>query len=356
VFGSRLFLGLWVNSGFLNKKASWFGVKKSAIKDIAENYDTLDLPTRWDRYDFVKVRKLFFVISGALIALGLVLILLFRLNLSIDFSSGTRIEVLSDKSLTTEQVDAAFEKQGIEIDDITLSGENNEIASARMKGVLSKDEIAELKSAFHDEFGSDPSVSTVSPTVGKELAKNGVIALIIASIGIIIYVTLRFEFAMAVAAIASLLHDAFFMVAFFSITRLEVDLTFIAAVLTIIGYSINDTIVTFDRMRENLQKKKRLKTFEDIADVVNVSVRQTLTRSVNTVFTVLITVVAMIIFGSESIRNFNIALLVGLITGVYSSIFIATNLWVVLKAKELKKKGTIKTVKEKKKYSDEPQV
>lgn len=356
VFGSRLLLGLWVNSGFLNKKASWFGVKKSAIKDIAENYDTLDLPTRWDRYDFVKVRRLFFIISGALIALGLVLILVFRLNLSIDFSSGTRIEVLSDKSLTAEQVEAAFEKQNIEVDDITLSGENNEMASARMKGVLSKDEIADLKSAFHDEFGSDPSVSTVSPTVGKELAKNGVIALIIASIGIIIYVTLRFEFAMAVAAIASLLHDAFFMVAFFSITRLEVDLTFIAAVLTIIGYSINDTIVTFDRMRENLQKKKRLKTFEDIADVVNVSVRQTLTRSVNTVLTVLITVVAMILFGSESIRNFNIALFVGLITGVYSSIFIATNLWVVLKAKELKKKGTIKTVKEKKKYSDEPQV
>lgn len=356
VFGSRLFLGLWVNSGFLNKKAGWFGVKKSAIKDIAENYDTLDLPTRWDRFDFVKVRRLFFIISGVLLALGLVLILVFRLNLSIDFSSGTRIEVLSDKSLTAEQVEAAFEKQDIEIDDITLSGENNEVASARLKGVLSKDEIADLKSAFHDEFGSDPSVSTVSPTVGKELAKNGVIALIIASIGIIIYVTLRFEFAMAVAAIASLLHDAFFMVAFFSITRLEVDLTFIAAVLTIIGYSINDTIVTFDRMRENLQKKKRLKTFEDIADVVNVSVRQTLTRSVNTVLTVLITVVAMIVFGSESIRNFNIALLVGLVTGVYSSIFIATNLWVVLKAKELKKKGTIKTVKEKKKYSDEPQV
>jgi protein-export membrane protein SecD/preprotein translocase SecF subunit len=356
VFGSRLLLGLWVNSGFLNKKAGWFGVKKSAIKDISENFDTLDLPTRWDRYDFVKVRKLFFIVSGVLIALGLVLILVFRLHLSIDFSSGTRIEVLSNKPLTTEMVEAAFDKQGIKIDDMTLSGENNEVASARMIGVLSKDEIAKLKSAFHDEFGTDPSVSTVSPTVGKELAKNGIIALIIASIGIIIYVTVRFEFAMAVAAIASLLHDAFFMVAFFSITRLEVDLTFIAAVLTIIGYSINDTIVTFDRMRENLTKKKRLKTFEDIADVVNVSVRQTLTRSVNTVLTVLITVVAMIIFGSESIRNFNIALLVGLITGVYSSIFIATNLWVVLKARELKKKGTIKTGKEKRKYSDEPQV
>jgi protein-export membrane protein SecD/preprotein translocase SecF subunit len=356
VFGSRLLLGMWVNSGFLNKKAGWFAVKKSAIKDIAENYDTLDLPTRWDRYDFVKVRKLFFVISGALIAIGLVLILIFRLNLSIDFSNGTRIEVLSDKPLTTERVAEAFDKLNISVDDITLSGENNEVASARTKDVLSKDEVLELKTTFHDEFGSDPSVSTVSPTIGKELAKNGIIALIIASIGIIIYVTVRFEFAMAVAAIASLLHDAFFMVAFFSITRLEVDLTFIAAVLTIIGYSINDTIVTFDRMRENLHKKKRLKTFEDIADVVNISVRQTLTRSVNTVLTVLITVVAMIIFGSESIRNFNIALLVGLITGVYSSIFIATNLWAVLKAKELKKKGTIKTVKEKRKYSDEPQV
>lgn len=356
VFGTRLFLGMWVNSGFLNKKAGWFGVKKSAIKDIAENYDTLDLPTRWDRFDFVKVRKLFFVISGVLITIGLVLLLVFRLNLSIDFSSGTRIEVLSNKPLTTEKVENAFEKIDIDTDDITISGDNNEIASARLKGVLSKDEIAELKSTFHKEFGAEPSVSTVSPTVGKELAKKGIIALIIASIGIIIYVTVRFEFAMAVAAIASLLHDAFFMIAFFSITRLEVDLTFIAAVLTIVGYSINDTIVTFDRMRENLQKKKRLKTFDDIADVVNISVRQTLTRSVNTVLTVLITVVAMILFGSESILNFNIALLVGLITGVYSSIFIATNLWVVLKAKELKKKGTIKTVKEKKKYSDEPQV
>lgn len=356
VFGSRLLLSLWVNSGFLNKKPGWFAVKKSAIKDIAGNYDTLDLPTRWDRLDFVKVRKMFFVVSGVLIAAGLVILIIFRLNLSIDFSSGTRIEVLSDKPLTTEKVESAFDKLDIVTDDIMISGENKEIASARLKGVLSKDEIAELKSALHQEFGSDPNVSTVSPTVGKELAKNAIIALLIASVGIIIYVTVRFEFAMAVGAIVSLLHDAFFMVAFFSITRLEVDLTFIAAVLTIVGYSINDTIVTFDRMRENLQKKKRLKTFDDIADVVNVSVRQTLTRSVNTVFTVLITVVAMIIFGSESIRNFNIALLVGLITGVYSSIFIATNLWVVIKAKELKKKGTIKTVKEKRKYSDEPQV
>ncbi|MEH7273634.1 protein translocase subunit SecDF [Neobacillus vireti] len=356
VYGSRLLLGLWVNSGFLNKRIGWFSVKKSAVKDIKQNFDTIDLPTRWDRFDFVKYRKLFFMISGALLAVGLVLILIFRLNLSIDFSSGTRIDVSSDAPLTTEQVESAFAKLDLETEGIVISGDNKDRASTRLVGVLSKDEIAELKAEFHKEFGADPNVSTVSPTVGKELAKNGVIALIIASIGIIIYVTIRFEFAMAVAAIASLLHDAFFMFAFFSFTRLEVDLTFIAAVLTIIGYSINDTIVTFDRMRENLNKKKRLKTFDDIAEVVNVSVRQTLTRSFNTVLTVTFTVVALVIFGNESIQNFSIALLVGLISGVYSSVFIATNLWVVIKAKELKKKGTIKTVKEKRVYSDEPQV
>ncbi|MDQ1144906.1 protein-export membrane protein SecD/preprotein translocase SecF subunit [Bacillus sp. SORGH_AS 510] len=356
VYGSRLLLGLWVHSGIFNKKPSWFGVKPSNIKNIAENFDTLDLPTRFDKIDFVKNRKKFFILSGVLIAAGIIILFAFRLNLSIDFSSGTRVEVLSDKPLTVEKVQGAFEKHNLNPDDIVISGDKKEIGAARMIGVLSKDEIAKLKSDFKKEFGSEPNVSTVSPTVGKELAKNAFIALLIASLGIILYVSIRFELAMAIAAIASLLHDAFFMVAFFSITRLEVDLTFIAAVLTIVGYSINDTIVTFDRMRENMHKKKRLKTFEDIADVVNVSIRQTLTRSVNTVMTVLITVVAMMIFGGESIRNFNIALFVGLIVGVYSSIFVAASLWVVFKARELNKKGVIKTVKEKRKYSDQPQV
>src|SRR5690606_26911703 len=120
---------------------------------------------------------------------------------------------------------------------------------------------------------------------------------------------------------------------------LEVDLTFIAAVLTIVGYSINDTIVTFDRIRENMRAKKRLKTEQDIADIVNTGLRQTLTRSINTVLTVIVTVLALVIFGSESIRNFSFALLVGLLAGTYSSIFISAQIWYDLKVKELKKKG-----------------
>lgn len=356
VYGSRLFLGLWVKSGLLKNKLSWFGVRKSDTHELSENVDTLDLPTRFDKLDFVKHRKKFFGISGTLLIAGLIVLMVLRLNLAIDFTSGTRVEVLSDKTLTTEEVKEAFKKHDLETDTVVLSGEKQNIASARFVGVMSKDEIAKLKADFKQDFGSEPNVSTVSPTIGKELAKNAFIALILASVGIVIYVSFRFEMAMAIAAIVSLLHDAFFMVAFFSLTRLEVDLTFIAAVLTVVGYSINDTIVTFDRMRENLRKKKRLKTNEDIADVINTGTRQTLTRSVNTVLTVLVTVLALIIFGSEAIRNFSIALFVGLIVGVYSSICIAGPLWYVLKTRELKKKGVIKTVKEKKKYSDQPQV
>ncbi|MGG1677544.1 protein translocase subunit SecDF [Neobacillus sp. NRS-1170] len=356
VYGARLLLGLWVNSGLLKDKPGWFAVRQSQIRSLTENIDTVNLPTRFDKIDFVKLRKPIFAISGVLLVAGIIILAIFRMNLGIDFSSGTRVEVQSNTPLTTEKVEAAFTKHHLTPDDIVISGEKKQIGAVRMLGVLSKNEIADLKADFKKQFGFEPNVSTVSPTVGKELAKNAFFAILFASIGIILYVSVRFEAYMAIAAIAAILHDAFFMIAIFSITRLEVDLTFIAAVLTIIGYSNHDTIVTFDRIRENMRKKKRLKTVEDIAEVVNVSIRQTLTRSINTVLTVLITVVCLMIFGSPSILNFSIALFVGLIVGVYSSVFIAGSLWYVLKCKELKKKGVIKTVKEKRKYSDQPQV
>lgn len=356
VYGSRLFLGLWVNSNLFNKRPGWFGVNKKDIHDIAENLDTHDLKTKFDKFDFVKSRKKFYGLSIVLMALGIVAVSVFGLNLGIDFSKGTRIEVLSKESLSKAEVKSELAKLNINTDDIVISGTNKEIGVARLKEVLTKDEIANLKTHLHKQFGADPSVSTVSPTVGKELAKNAMIALVIASIGIIIYVTIRFEMKMAIPAVVSLLHDAFLIVALFSITRLEVDITFIAAVLTVVGYSINDTIVTFDRMRENMQKKKRLKSVEDIHDVVNTALRQVMGRSINTVLTVIIAILGLLIFGSESIRNFSIALLIGTVAGVYSSIFLAAQLWGDWKVKELKEKGVIKTEKEKRKISDEPQV
>ncbi|UZD45532.1 protein translocase subunit SecDF [Peribacillus frigoritolerans] len=351
VYGTRLFMSLWVNSGFLDKRTGWFGVKKKHIHDLSEKMDLMSLPTRFDKIDFVKHRKVFYGISIGVTIIGIIFLLVFRLNLGIDFTSGTRIEIASKDVLTTQQVKTEMEKVGIDKDDIKdvrLAGQDNKNAVVRTVGVLDKQEIAELKDHFKKDHGAEPNVSTVSPTVGKELAKNAMFALAIASIGIILYVSIRFEWRMAVPAVVALIHDAFFIITIFSLLRLEVDITFIAAVLTIVGYSINDTIVTFDRIRENLRFSRKIKTVEELENIVNISIRQTLTRSINTVLTVLITVIALMIFGSEAIRNFSIALFIGLICGVYSSLLIASQFWLDLKIRELKKKGPLNTAKEKK--------
>ncbi|WP_246940743.1 protein translocase subunit SecDF [Bacillus pinisoli] len=348
IYGTRLFLGLWVNSRFLNKKVGYFGVKESDIQNIETGDTDYYITTKYDRFDFVKHRKKYFMFSGAMIVIGTILLLTMKLNLGIDFASGTRVEILSNSSLTTEEIQSEIDELnlGIEPRDITLSGNNNEIGVTRFIGVLEEGQIADLKDHFKEKYGSEPNVSTVSPTVGKELAKNAFISVMIASIGIIIYVTIRFEIYMAIAAIVALLHDAFFIIAFFSLLRLEVDLTFIAAVLTIVGYSINDTIVTFDRIREILKiRGKKVKNFDDLASVVNDSLRQTLGRSVSTVFTVVIVTVALLLLGSESITNFSLALLVGLVAGTYSSLFIASQLWLIWKSKTIGKKK-VKPVEE----------
>lgn len=356
VYGSRLLLGLLVKSKAFDKKITWFGVNKKDVKHINENYDTLTLPTKFDRLDFVKYKNVFFTISSILIVAGLVIMFIFKLNLGIDFASGSRIEVMADKALTTAEIEDQLDTLNVKADDIIISGDEQNVAAIRIKGDLSQDKINTIKAEFENKYGHDPNVSSVSPTVGKELAKNAIYAIVFSSIGIILYVTIRFEIYMALAAVIALLHDAFFILVIFSITRLEVDITFIAAVLTIVGYSINDTIVTFDRIRENLAKKKRIKTSQEIKDIINTSIRQTFARSINTVLTVVICVVALLLFGSNAITNFSLALLIGLIGGAYSSIFIASQLWYVWKKKELKRKGVLVTYKEKRPVSDEPQV
>ncbi|MED3862257.1 protein translocase subunit SecDF [Priestia megaterium] len=336
VYGTRLLMSLLVNSRWFDKKPGYFGVKKEQIHDLSKDDGTTVLPTAWDKIDFVKYRKAFFTFSSVLVIIGIISVAVFRLNLGIDFTSGTRIEIPANHTVTQAEIQREMKSLDIKTDDVVITGKSNDTGVVRVVGVLNKKEIANLKDHFKDKYGSEPNVSTVSPTVGKELAKNAMLAILIASIGIIIYVTIRFEFYMALAAVLALLHDAFFIVTVFSLTKLEVDLTFIAAVLTIVGYSINDTIVTFDRIRENMQKFKS-KTFDDLAFIVNLSLRETFTRSMNTVLTVVIAVVALLLFGSESIQNFSIALLVGLILGAYSSVFIAAQLWLVWKGKQLKR-------------------
>ncbi|KKI92335.1 preprotein translocase subunit SecD [Bacillus sp. SA1-12] len=340
VFFLRILLGLLVESQWLENKKSYFGIKKDEIIRIEETDNATNAPTIFDHVDFLKHRKLFFMFSILAVIAGIISLLLFKLNLGIDFASGTRIEVLAGKTLTAEEITNELEKLDLEVNDVVLSGVENEIGVARLIGSLDAEKITEVKGHFKEKYGSEPNVSSVSPTVGKELAQNTLISVLIASIGIVIYVAFRYEVYMGLASIVALLYDAFFIIAFFSITRLEVDITFIAAVLTIIGYSINDTIVTFDRVRE-LQKKMEVKTIKDLELIVNRSLQQTFTRSINTVLTVMIAVVALLIYGSPSITNFSIALLVGLLCGTYSSLFIAAQLWLIWKGKQLNKKKEV---------------
>ncbi|MDC3415635.1 protein translocase subunit SecDF [Aquibacillus salsiterrae] len=352
VYGSRLFLSFWVNSKFLNKRLGWFGVKQSEIKDIA---DTTEIEPAFfgKQFDFVHNRKKYFTLSIILVVAGILCLSIFRLNLGIDFTSGSRVEILADQTVSTQEIEEGFSSLQLDPKKVVVSGDNNEIGVARFDRELSQETIADIKQYFKETYGSEPNVSTVSPIVGQELAKNAFFAVIYASIGIIIYVTIRFEFYFALTAIIALLHDAFFILALFSITRMEFDITIIAAILTIVGYSINDTIVTFDRIRENLKLKKRVKSFAELAAIINKSLMQTLTRSINTVLTVVFAAVMLLVFGASSITNFSFALVVGLIAGTYSSLFIAAQLWLIWRGKNIKDNPIVYAEK---KRTDGPQV
>ncbi|GGF07104.1 protein translocase subunit SecDF [Halobacillus andaensis] len=353
VYGTRLLLGLWVKSRFLTKRPGWFGVKKDQIHSLEEG-EEVEPKFMNRKLDLIKYRKRFFALSLALLAAGAIALGIFKLNLGIDFTSGSRVEILADESITTEEVEEAFENElNVSPKQVVLSGESNDIAVTRFDSELSQDKIAEIQNYFSEEYGSSPNVSTVSPIVGQELAKNAALAVLYASIGIIIYVTFRFELFFAITAILALLHDAFFIIALFSLTRLEFDITIIAAILTIVGYSVNDTIVTFDRIRENLKFKKKVKSFKELAKVVNDSLLQTMARSLNTVLTVVFAAAMLFIFGASSITNFAFALVIGLIAGTYSSLFIAAQLWLVWRGKNIKNKP-IEYVK--KKNTGGPQV
>lgn len=288
---------------------------------------------KWN-YDFVKLSKYFYTFSIIVTLAGIISLSVAGLNYGVDFRSGSNVDVTLTKPLTEAQVKPVVDSLGLGKDpSINVGGDGR--MSIRFETVLTDAQENQLKQAVNKQLDSGASfeVNTVDPTIAKELERNALWAVLLASIGIIIYVTIRFEWRFAVAAVVALLHDAFLVISIFSIFRLEVDLTFITAILTIIGYSLNDTIVIFDRIRENLRFAKQKKR-GDVADIVNKSISQTMTRSLNTVLTVFIACLLLFILGSESIRMFSLAMMIGLAFGAYSSIFIASPLWLLLKNRQ----------------------
>ncbi|CQR57699.1 protein translocase subunit SecF [Paenibacillus riograndensis] len=282
--------------------------------------------------DFVHLSRFFYIFSIAITLAGLIFLATMGLNYSVDFKAGSNVDVALSKNITLEQLKPALKELGISHEpDITL-GENR--VNIRYDEVLDSNQDEALKAAVTklDDKASF-EINTVDTEMAKELARNAIYSVLISCLGIIIYVSIRFEWRFALAAIVALVHDAFIVVAVFSIFRLEVDLTFIVAVLTIIGYSINDTIVIFDRIRENLRFGKQ-KTYEDLKVLVNKSVAQTLMRSLYTAFTVFIAAFFLLVMGGESIKMFSLAMVIGLLFGAYSSIFIASPLWLLLKKRQ----------------------
>lgn len=287
------------------------------------------------KFDFIKHRKKFFIASLIMLVIGFGSLILNGLNLGVDFVSGTRMDLESEAKFTNLSLEKELQVLQLEAHSISLSGETANRATVIFREEFPKEEIKRVKEHFGAVYGAEVNVNTVSPQVGKELVKNALFALLISLIGIVLYLTIRFEFIMATTAIVALIHDALFVILAFSLFQFEVSITFVAAILTVVGYSINDTVVTFDRIRENMKKKGEVTTFEELSEVVNVSLQQTFKRSINTVLTVLFAALSLLILGSPAIWTFSFALVIGLIAGTYSSLFIASQIWAIWKFKQI---------------------
>ena len=276
----------------------------------------------------------YFLLSIILIVVGSVFIFTKGLKLGIDFKGGSSITLTSLQLMEEESLKEDIEKLELHLEQIEKI--NDDTVMIRLSDTLDKEKVSETETYFQKHYDAKTDIGVVSNVVKQELVKNACISVLLASIGIIIYMSLRFTFGYAISGIVAILLDVFVMFAVFSIFRFEISSIFIAAILSIIGYAINDTIVTFDRIKENIKKaKKEIQNAEQLKEVVNKSLGQTLSRSLITTITTLIPVVSLIVLGSHEILNFNIALLIGLIYGVFSSVFIASGMWYQIEKKQI---------------------
>ncbi|MEM6427157.1 MAG: protein translocase subunit SecF [Cyanobacteria bacterium P01_H01_bin.119] len=296
------------------------------------------------KLNVIKQRSLWWAISGAVILAGIAAMALSwnqfgaPVKPGLDFIGGTRLqlerdctasETACDEPISTGVVSQVLVDQGIENGSVQLLGQNQQAIAVRTPD-LDVDQRTALQSALEDALGRlDPQatqIDTVGPIIGEQLFTAGMLALIVAFAGITIYLSLRFQFDYALFALVALFHDALITLGIFSILGLaignEVDSLFIVALLTIVGFSVNDTVVIYDRIRETIKFNPQ----RHINDIVDDAVNQTLTRSLNTTLTTVLTLVAIFLFGGITLKYFSLALIVGFLSGAYSSIFVASTL------------------------------
>lgn len=283
--------------------------------------------------DFVGKRRLWYMVSLIVLVLGLISLAFQGLNLGIDFTGGTSLQLKFEQKVDVAKVRLGFSHVGLENAQIQ---ELNDGSFQIKTPFMPQEKTDEILAVVKKELGQIEILSTdaIGPTMGKEIIQKGVTALIVAIFLMVVYISVRFEWRFALTGILALLHDIFLTLGLFSIFQWEINSTFVAAVLTIFGYSINDTIVVFDRIRENIGDVKR----DNLQTVVNNSIKLSLTRSIYTSVSTLLLLIALLIFGGETTKIFVLAMTLGIAFGTYSSIFIASPLWYDFSMRSKKKR------------------
>lgn len=313
VFVVRWLINYTIKTGFFEEKEKLF-IGYNGNKE------------RFEKLNFNELNRYTIPLAGIMVVIGIVSLVISGLNLGIDFKGGTSITIETMNNLTEEVIKEDMSSLNYNVYSYEKASDN--VYIIKVNESMDKDEVMNVGSYLQEKYEASTDIGVVSNLVKESLVKNAIVSLLIAFIGIIIYVALRFQFMYAVSGLAALIHDVFMMVAIFSLFRLEVTSVFIAAVLSIVGYSINNTIVEFDRVRELIKTKynSRLKSMDDVNELINTSLKQMLSRTIITTLTTMVPVITLIFFGSHEIFNFNIALLIGLIAGTYSSVLLAPQL------------------------------
>ena len=344
VFLTRVLTRLFTKDGYFDDKPRLFiNVKQKDIPNVSKN----EKPKVriFQKANFFKHKKILLLCSIVIILGGLIVIGTKGLHLGIDYKAGTSITIISDKNITEANIKNDLNKYKLDAREIDVTEEETSIV---LNDALSGDQVKEVNNYFEKTYDAKVNIGVVSNIVQKELVKNAIIAVLISLLGIILYISFRFKFSYAVGGVVALVHDVLIIFAVFAVTRLEVSSMFIAALLAIIGYSINDTIIVFDRIREEIAKYDKKLDKDKIEELTNKAIQNTFIRTVFTSLTTLIPIIALMVLGSSGILTFNVAMLVGLLSGTYSSILIASVIFM-----EIEKRNLGKPKKQKKIYKDD---
>lgn len=290
------------------------------------------------RFDVIKHHRWWFTLSSLLVIASLVFIFVRGFNFGIDYTGGTIVEVVFNQPVQVAQVREDLKQFNLENAIIQLSGESNETSGKdviiRTRN-LDANESAAVVESLNKNVGQNEvkRVESVGAVIGSEVTEHALINLAIAFLVLAAYISFRFEYRIAFSSLAAIFHDLIMVLGVFSFFQLEIDASFLAAILTVIGYSMNESVVIFDRIRENTHTHKRSDTFADLA---NASIAQSIHRSCYTLTTVLFACCSLYFFGGDTTKNFALCMIVGFVSGAYSSICVATSIWAIWKSSNKK--------------------